>query len=75
MNSLPRKSSDSYANLMLCAVLTSEAPNRVPSKANQLGFEEPSQRAQATQVEQPRKLDGTLNDGLGQSATPITNFL
>jgi hypothetical protein len=36
---------------------------------------EPFPAAQATRVEEPPKLDGTLNDPLWQEATPISNFL
>jgi len=39
------------------------------------GAPEPFRAAQAIRVEEPPKLDGTLNDPLWQKATPISNFL
>src|SRR5437016_12389404 len=41
----------------------------------QLGVQEPLRSAQASPVDRPPKLDGTLDDPLWQRATPITNFL
>src|SRR5215469_13551709 len=58
-----------------CGVLTAEAADRGQASANQAGVQELSHSAQATRVERPPKLDGTLDDALWQSAKPITNFL
>src|SRR5438876_3748580 len=41
----------------------------------QLGVQEPLRSAQASAVDRPPKLDGTLDDPLWQRATPITNLL
>src|SRR5215469_3949347 len=39
------------------------------------GVQEPARTAQATRIEHPPKLEGTLNDPAWQMASPITNFL
>ena len=58
-----------------CGVLRAEPQNRGQTNANQVGIQELSRSVQATRVERPPKLDGTLDDPLWQLATPITNFL
>ena len=44
-------------------------------RETQIGAQQPSRTAKATRVDRPPKLDGTLNDAVWQSATPIGNFL
>jgi len=43
-------------------------------KERQTGAQQPTRIAQATRVDHPPKLDGTLDDPAWQMASPITNF-
>jgi hypothetical protein len=45
------------------------------STGTQAGAQEPGRTGNATRVERPSKLDGTVDDPGWRSATPISNFL
>jgi hypothetical protein len=44
-------------------------------RESQAGVQEPARAAQATRIEHPPKLDGTLDDPAWQMASPVANFL
>src|SRR5262249_18250249 len=56
-------------------VLMAQQQPGVQRKTRQTGAPEPFRAAQASRVEEPPKLDGTLDDPLWQKATTISNFL
>jgi len=70
MQALSWRSFDLGLVLMVAAGFTSQAA-AIPANAILQGIHAD---AQATRVERPPRLDGTLNDPLWQSAAPITGF-
>lgn len=66
--------------LFLLALVSISSPHVIAqqgseAKNRQVAVRETLRMAQATRVEQPPKLDGTLDDPLWQEADPISNFL
>jgi hypothetical protein len=55
--------------------LNAQSHQSAQSKGTPPGTQEPLRTAQASRIEQPPKLDGTLDDPLWQQATPISNFV
>lgn len=55
-------------------VLNAQEPTSGQTKPGQIGIQEPSRTAEATRVERPPKLDGTLNDSLWEDAKPVIDF-
>jgi hypothetical protein len=62
---------------LLVAWLSLRGQSATPSQApqRQVGAQEPLRTAEASRVDQPPRLDGTLDDPLWQQASPVFNFL
>lgn len=55
-------------------LLNAQAPTNGQPQKNQIEVQEPSRTADATPVDRPPKLDGTLNDPLWDQAKPVVDF-
>jgi hypothetical protein len=55
-------------------VLNAQEPTGGQAKPGQIGVQERSRTAEATRVDRPPKLDGTLNDPLWEQAKPVVDF-
>ena len=55
-------------------VLNAQEPTNEQTKENQIEVQEPSRTAEATRIDRPPKLDGTLNDPLWEQAKPVVDF-
>ena len=63
---------------LVCAssqVIDAQEPVNQQPQGKQIGVQEPLRTTQASRVDRPPRLDGTLDDPAWQVATPITNFL
>ena len=63
---------------LVCAssqVINAQEPVNQQPQGKQIGVQEPLRTTQASRVDRPPRLDGTLDDPAWQVATPITNFL
>jgi hypothetical protein len=55
-------------------VLNAQQPTGGQVKPSQTGVQEPSRTAEATRIDRPPKLDGTLTDPLWEQAKPVVDF-
>ena len=61
--------------ILASSLLLAQTEITRPQKRGQRGMQDELRTARASRVDQPPKLDGTLDDPLWQQATPISNFL